>query len=380
MIKKFIKLVRDYYQNKDCIIPLHSPLFKGNEKKYILDTIDSTYVSSVGSYVDKLEEMIINYTGSKFAIATVNGTSALHIALHSLGVGSNHEVITQPLTFVATANAITYTGARPIFLDVDRDTMGLSPRSLENFLSKFTININNKLINKITRKEIKACVPMHTFGIPCRIQEIIEICDKYKISVVEDSAESLGSKVNNKHTGTFGTLGIFSFNGNKIITSGGGGIIIANDKKLAMLIKHLTTTAKVQHTWEYYHDQIGYNYRLPNLNAALACAQLEQLNDFIVEKRNLSNLYQFFFKNSKVIFKSETINTSSNYWLNTIEFKDINQRNKFLETTNKYKIMTRPAWQLLTTLPMYKDCLCDALENAKYLSDRLVNIPSSVRQ
>jgi len=380
MISSFLNILREHYvaQQND-FIPLHTPIFQGNEKKYLLDTIDSTFVSSVGAYVDRFEEMMKEITDSKFAVATVNGTSALHIALHSIGVGLGNEVITQPLSFVATVNAIRYLGADPIFLDVDRDTMGLSPNSLEKFLKNFTKWDDGKLINTESNNEIKACIPMHTFGYPCRIEEIVAICDRYHLTVIEDSAESLGSTVKDKHTGTFGKLGIFSFNGNKTVTCGGGGALVTNDIDLGKRIKHLTTTAKVPHKWEYFHDELGFNYRMPNLNAALACAQLEQLDGFLKEKRKLSDLYKEFFKNSEIIFKSEIKNTTSNYWLNTIEFKDLLDRDEFLKVTNENKVMTRPAWNLLNTLPMFKNCITDSLENAKYLVDRLVNIPSSVK-
>jgi perosamine synthetase len=380
MISPFVNFIRDHYQvSESDFIPLHAPIFQGNEKKYLLDTIDSTFVSSVGAYVDRFEEMMKSITGAKYAIATVNGTAGLHISLHVLGIGNRDEVITQALSFVATANAIKYTGADPVFLDVDRDSMSLSPQALGIFLEKECKIENDNVINKRTGKSIKAIVPMHTFGNPGRILEIIKIGDQYKIPVVEDSAESLGSFVDRQHTGTFGKLGIFSFNGNKTVTCGGGGAVVTNDDRLGKRLKHITTTAKVSHAWEYSHDELGFNYRMPNLNAALACAQLEQLEGFLEEKRDLSNKYQRFFKDTSILYKQELLNSKSNYWLNTIELPTQQDKNEFLTITNKYKVMTRPAWNLLNTLPMYKNCMTDSLENAKYLVDRLVNIPSSVR-
>lgn len=379
MFEKFITFIRDYYQIEKELIPLHAPFFNGNEKKYVIETIDSTFVSSVGAFVDKFEEMMKQITGAEFAVATVNGTSALHIALHSIGVSYNDEVITQPLSFVATTNAISYTGAKPVFLDVDKDTMSLSPEALQKFLEKNSIYKDGVLINKVTGKKIKACVPMHSFGFPGKIEEIIKVCENYKIPVVEDSAESLGSYSNGKHTGVFGKLGIFSFNGNKTVTCGGGGAVVTNDVELGKRIKHITTTAKMPHPYEYFHDEIGFNYRMPNLNAALACAQLEQLDKFLTSKRALADRYEEFFKSTSVQFIKEKQNAKANYWLNTILLKDKKERDEFLKFTNDQKVMTRPAWQLLNTLPMFQSCQTDGLENAKWLADRIVNIPSSVK-
>lgn len=379
MYDSFISFVREQYNNKEGIIPLHAPVFFGNEKKYVLDTIDSTFVSSVGAYVDKFEEMMRQITGAEFAVATVNGTSALHIALHSIGVSYEDEVFTQPLSFVATANAISYTGAKPIFLDVDRDTMSLSPDSLKRFLEKNAGIKNGFVTNKTTGKKIKACVPMHTFGFPGRIEEIADICESFNIPLVEDSAESLGSYSNGKHTGIFGKLGVFSFNGNKTVTCGGGGAVVTSDIELGKRIKHITTTAKMPHPYEYFHDEIGFNYRMPNLNAALACAQLEQLDKFLESKRKLADEYEQFFRSTQIRFIAERQNTKANYWLNTILLNDKKERDEFLKFTNDSKVMTRPAWQLLNTLPMFQSCQADDLENAKWLADRIVNIPSSVR-
>jgi len=360
-------------------IPLHEPKFFGNEKKYVNEAIDSTFVSSVGKYVTKLEEMVAEFVGAEYAIATSNGTSALHVALKLLGVDENCEVITQPLTFIATANAISYCNAKPIFVDVDRDTLGLSPKKLEQFLEEFaTLNENGECINKATNKTIKACVPMHTFGHPCKIDEIVEICDRYNIAVVEDAAESLGSYYKNKHTGTFGKVGVFSFNGNKIITTGGGGMIVTDDKALAKRAKHITTTAKVFHPYEYIHDEIGYNYRLTNLAAALGVAQMENLDVFVEKQRELANLYDEFFKESDIDFIKEPKDAKSNYWLNAILLKNRDQRDKFLKYTNENAIMTRPIWRLMNKLEMFKECQCGDLNNAQWLEDRVVNISSSV--
>ena len=376
MFNEFIGFVRRIFNTKKNI-PLHEPKFIGNEKKYLNKCIDTTYVSSVGKFVDKFEKKISKYTGAKYAIATTNGTSALHVSLILAGVEKNDEVITQPLNFIASCNAISYCKARPIFIDVDKDTMGLSPDALRSFLEKNTKIKNKKCINKKTNKIIKACVPMHSYGHPCRIDEIKKILKKYHIFLIEDAAESLGSYYKSKHTGTFGKLGIISFNGNKIITSGGGGCIITNDKVLAKKAKHLTTTAKVPHKWDFMHDMVGYNYRMPNLNAALLVAQLEKLNTFIISKRKLAKKYEIFFKNTDYNFFKEPKNCKSNYWLNSIVFKDKIQRNKFLNESNSNGVMTRPIWILMNKLPMFANAQCDDLRNAKWLHERVVNIPSS---
>jgi aminotransferase in exopolysaccharide biosynthesis len=377
-MQNLVNFIQNIYNTKD-FIPLHEPRFIGNEKKYLNDCIDSTFVSSVGKYVDMFEEKFAKKVGAKYAIATVNGTSALHISLLLCDVQRDDEVITQALTFIATCNAIDYIGAKPIFVDVDLDTMGLSPKSLEIFLEKNCEVKNNQCINKTTNKIIKACVPMHTFGHSCKIEEIRYICDTWCIALVEDSAESLGSYYKNKHTGTFGKLGAFSFNGNKIITSGGGGVIVTDDESLAKKAKHLTTTAKIPHPYEYRHNMIGYNYRMPNLNASLLVAQLEQLDNFVESKRKLANKYEEFFKNHDDIeFIKEPQDSKSNYWLQAIILKDIKKRDEFLKFTNKNGVMTRPIWKLMNELEMFKDSQCDELKNSKYLEQRVVNISSSV--
>lgn len=378
MFNDFIDFVKKIYGNKK-EIPLHEPKFIGNEKKYLKDCIDTTFVSSIGKYVDKFEKKIAKYTGAKYAVATTNGTSALHVSLILAGVEQDDEVITQPLNFIASCNAISYCNAKPIFIDVDRDTMGLSPDALNLFLKNNTLIKNKKCINKRTKKIIKACVPMHSYGHPCRIKEIKKILKKYYIFLIEDAAESLGSFYNNKHTGTFGELGVISFNGNKIITAGGGGCIITNNKVLAKKAKHITTTAKVTHKWDFNHDSVGYNYRMPNLNAALLVAQLENLNSFIKNKRILAKKYEVFFKKTNYNFFLESKNSQSNYWLNSIVLKNKKKRNQFLEKTNSKGVKTRPIWKLMSDLKMFKDCQIGSLKNAKYLQDRVVNIPSSVR-
>jgi perosamine synthetase len=378
MFENVINFIQETYQTKN-YIPLHEPQFVGNEKKYLNECIDSTFVSSVGKFVDEVEQKMAKYIGAKYAVAMSNGTSALHISLILGGVEQNDEVITQSLNFVASCNAISYCNAKPIFIDVDKDTMGLSPSALKYFLENNTTVINKHCMNNKTNKVIKACVPMHSYGHPCKIDKIKEICDEYHIFLIEDAAESLGSIYKNKYTGTFGQLGTISFNGNKTITAGGGGCIITDDKVLAKRAKHLTTTAKVPHKWDFNHDMIGYNYRMPNLNAALLVAQLEKLNDFIVNKRNLANNYETFFNNMELNFFKEPKDSKSNYWLNCIILKDKRQRDQFLEETNSNKIMTRPIWTLMNKLPMFKDAQCDDLKNSEWLSKRVVNIPSSVR-
>ena len=377
MFEKEIDFIQDIYQTKD-FIPLHEPRFIGNEKKYLNECIDSTYVSSVGKFVDEFEKKLAQYVGAKYAIATTNGTSALHIALLLANVVKNDEVITQPLTFVATCNVISYCGAAPIFIDVDKDTMGLSPIALQKFLESNTTIKNQQCVNNTTGEIIKACVPMHTFGHPCRIDEIKDICDKYYISLVEDAAESIGSFYKEKHTGTYGQMGVISFNGNKIITGGGGGCIITDDEALAKKAKHLITTAKVPHKWEYTHNMIGYNYRMPNLNAALLISQLENLKTFLSSKRSIAMAYKEFFKDKPYGFVEEPTNSQSNYWLNSIILQDKEERDLFLHETNSKGVTTRPIWTLMNKLNMFQGSQCGELSNAEWLEQRVANIPSSV--
>lgn len=378
MFNDTINFIKRLY-NSDSFIPLHEPRFFGNEQKYLKECIDSTFVSSVGKFVDKFELEVAKFTGAKHAIATVNGTAALHIALLMAGVKRDDEVITQPLTFIATCNAISYIGANPVFVDVDRDTLGLSPEKLEHFLAKNTEIINNECINKITKKRIKAVIPMHTFGLPISMDELLGVCNKYGLVVVEDAAESLGSFYKGKHTGTYGLLGTLSFNGNKTITTGGGGMIVTNDAILAKKAKHITTTAKVPHRWDFEHDLIAYNYRLPNLNAALGCAQMESLAEFLDNKRELASIYKTYFDDKSEHFIDEPENTKSNYWLNALIMTDKHTRNIFLKETNDNGVMTRPVWKLMNKLHMYSSAQTGNLENAIWLEERVVNIPSSVR-
>jgi perosamine synthetase len=376
-IESIIKFIRNLYKTED-LIPLHAPVFNGNEEKYVIDTIHSTYVSYVGGYVNKFEEKIAEYTGSKYAIATVNGTSALHIALILARVQEGDEVITQPITFVATCNTIKYCNAYPVFIDISLKTLGMDPKSLEKFLVEFTEIRNGYTYNKKTGRRIKACVPVHVFGHPVEIDEIVEICEKYNIVVIEDAAEALGSFYKNKHAGTFGDIGILSFNGNKIITTGGGGMILTDDETLAKKAKHITTTAKVVHPYEYFHDEIGYNYRMPNINAALGLAQLENLENFVKIKRWIAQEYKKFFDEIGIKFFTEPENSRSNYWLNAIILSDKIERDKFLKITNENGIQTRPVWTLMYKLPMYKDCFKIETPNAEYIEERLINIPSGV--
>jgi aminotransferase in exopolysaccharide biosynthesis len=378
-VSDFISFVRSIYNTND-FIPLHEPRFIGNEKEYVSNTIDSTFDSSVGAYVDQFEKQFAEITHTDKSVAIVNGTSALQVALRLVGVKQGDEVITQALTFVATANAIRYNGADPLFLDVDSDTMGLSPLAIKSFLENYCQIKNGDCYNKLTGKKISACVPMHTFGFPVRITEIIEICKSWNIPVVEDAAEALGTTFKNRPAGSFGACGIFSFNGNKIITSGGGGAIVTNSIDLGEAAKYLTTTAKKPHKFEYFHDQMGYNYRMPNLNAALLCAQLENLSTFVDIKRETAKRYEEFFKGSQIRFKKEPNESRSNYWLISVELDSKKERDSFLNETNNNGIMTRPAWQLMYKLPMYEDCYRDEQTNAEYLQDRIVNIPSSVIQ
>lgn len=377
MFEPVIDFVRDIYKT-DQFIPLHEPRFWGKEKEYLNNCIDSTFVSSVGEYVDKFEKEIAEFTGAEYAVATVNGTAALHIALLLAGIGQGDEVITQALTFVATCNAINYTGAHPILVDVDKDTFGMSPQKLEEFLEANTEIKKGKCYNIKSGRAIKAVVPMHTFGLPARLEKLQEVCNKYNLKLIEDAAESLGSYRNGKHTGTFGWIGTLSFNGNKIITTGGGGMILTNNAELAKRAKHITTTAKVPHKWEYRHDEVAYNYRLPNINAALGCAQMEQLPTFIKHKRELAESYRVFFENQGIQFVTEPRGTRSNYWLNAVLLKDREERDSFLKETNEKGVMTRPAWQLMNELSMYKGVQCGDLSNSEWLEARIVNIPSSV--
>jgi degT/dnrJ/eryC1/strS family aminotransferase len=379
-IPETIAFIRDLYGEKDAFIPLHAPTFAGNEKKYLEECIDTTFVSSVGKFVDLFEQKVAEYTAAKYAVVCVNGTNALHIALKLSGVEEGDMVITQPLTFIATTNAIVYAGAVPAFVDVDKDTMGLSPTSLERFLQDNAQLRNGTCYHKQTGRRIKACLPMHTFGHACRIEEILAICEHYHIAVVEDAAEAMGSYYKGKHLGTFAPIGAISFNGNKTITTGGGGMILTNDETIAHRAKHLTTQAKLPHAWEFVHDEIGYNYRMPNINAALGVAQLEQLNGFLANKRATAEAYKAYFEKQGIAFFAERENEKCNYWLNAIILKDKEERNAFLTEANAQGVMSRPIWQLMNRLPMFVNCERGDLSNAEWLEARVVNIPSGVRK
>ena len=411
-LQNITAFIRFTFHEPNDFIPLHDPRFIGNEKKYLMECINSNFVSSVGEFVGRFEQKCAEYTGAKYAIAAMNGTAALHIALLLAGVKREEEVITQALTFIATANAISYTGAKPVFIDVDKETMGLSPSALASWLQdnvemhpptlspshSLTLSSSHPLtlssshpltlsssqlssslfpFNKKTKRRIAACVPMHTFGHPVKLDELQAVCARYNIPLIEDAAESIGSYYRGRHTGTFGKLGILSFNGNKIITTGGGGMILTDDEQLAKMAKHLTTQAKVPHQWEFVHDHIGYNYRLTNVNAALGCAQMESLDYLLLLKRKLAEQYKEFFKNTEFKFFEEPENCKSNYWLNAIITKDRSQRDELLQYTNKNGVMTRPIWELMNRLPMFADCQTDGLKISNWLADRVVNIPSS---
>lgn len=375
---EIIAFIRNLYNNPDGFVPLHAPIFIGNERKYLGECIDTTYVSSVGRFVDSFEKETASYTGAVAAVVCLNGTNALHLALMLGGVKRNDEVITQPLTFIATANAISYCGAHPVFIDIDKETLGLSAEALSEFLETQTEFIGNACYNKYSKRKISACVPMHTYGHPCRIDKIVDICRKHKIVVIEDAAESMGSLYKDIHTGLFGEIGVLSFNGNKIITTGGGGMLLFKDKALAKYAKHLSTQAKVPHQWEFVHDEIGYNYRMPNINAALGLAQLEKLEDYIKIKRSIAERYRHFFATIDIRFFAEPSDSRSNYWLNCILLNDKKERDLFLKYTNDNNVMTRPAWELMNNLLMFRNAQCGSLSNAEWISNRLVNIPSSV--
>ena len=376
LIDIFIKKVKKIYGNE--YIPLHRPVFDNKEKIYTNEAIESNFVSSVGKKVDEFENMFAAFTNSKYAISTVNGTSALHAALKLCNVLPGDEVITQSLTFIATCNAISYLDAKPIFIDVDRDSMGLSPESLNKFLVTNAKKEKGITINKKTGAKIAACVPMHSFGMPCRISEIKKICSEWNIRLIEDCAESLGSYYMGKHTGNFGDFGIFSFNGNKIITTGGGGMLVTNNEELALKAKHITTTSKIPHKYKFIHDEVGFNYRMPNINAAIGCAQMEKLDRFLAIKKEIASEYEDFFSNLEVEYVGNYENAESNFWLNTILMESCSQRDYFLNITNDKDIMTRPAWTLMNKLTMFKDCQHDDLKNSQLLEDKIVNIPSSV--
>lgn len=375
--KEITDFVHDLYANRD-FVPLSVPLFAGNEKKYLEECIDTTFVSSVGPFVDRFEKDIASYTGAARAVVCVSGTNALHMSLLLSGVERDDEVLTQALTFIATCNAISYIGAHPVFLDVDRETLGLSPSAVRAWLENNAELREDGCYNRRTGRRVKACVPMHTFGHPVRIKELVTICEKWHIQVVEDAAESIGSLYEGQHTGTFAPIGALSFNGNKTITTGGGGMLLFQDAAVGEHAKHLTTQAKIPHRWEFRHDEVGYNYRMPNINAALGCAQLENLDRYIESKRGIAAAYARFFQDMPgVQFFTEPKGCRSNYWLNAIILEDRAARDEFLEFSNDHGVMTRPVWELMNRLPMFEHCENDGLANSIWLADRIVNIPSS---
>lgn len=397
MYEKTIDFIKDLYGSQN--VPLSVPKFVGNEKKYLNECIDTTFVSSVGKFVDRFEDDMATYTGAKRAVVCVSGTNALHMSLMLVGVKRDDEVLTQALTFIATCNALSYIGAHPVFIDVDKSTMGLSPDAMKEWLQKNGEVRKNTRINELdkshdfayhedeyacynknTGRRIKACVPMHTFGHPVRIEEIAALCKEWHIELVEDAAESIGSKYKGQHTGTFGKIGAISFNGNKTITTGGGGMMLFNDEELGAYAKHITTQAKIPHRWEFRHDHIGYNYRMPNINAALGCAQLENLDAYVADKRATAAAYAEYFKNVVGIeFFTEPEYCFSNYWLNVVILPDHDKQLEFLQETNDNGVMTRPIWELMNRLPMFDKCENDGLKNTIFFADRVVNIPSSVR-
>lgn len=379
MYSDIVNFIHQLYKTDD-FVPLHAPLFIGNEKKYLNECIDTTFVSSVGKFVDRFEEEVAAYTGAKKAVVCVSGTNALHMAMMLVGVERNDEILTQALTFIATCNAISYIGAHPVFIDVDKETLGLSPKAVKVWLEKNAELKGGTCYNKNTGRRVKACIPMHTFGHPVKIDELVGICNEWHIELVEDAAESMGSFYKGQHTGTFGKVSAISFNGNKTITTGGGGMLLFQDEELGSIAKHLTTQAKVPHRWEFVHDHIGYNYRMPNINAALGCAQMENLERYVQDKRETAVAYNELFKHiSDISFFTEPENSRSNYWLNVVILKDKNAQQAFLEYTNDHGVMTRPIWELMNRLEMFKHCETDGLANTMWLADRIVNIPSSVR-
>ncbi len=379
MYNKVVNFIKDLYGAQN-LVPLAAPLFCGNEKKYLSECIDTTFVSSVGKFVDRFENETAKYTRCKRAVVCVSGTNALHMSLILAGVERDDEVLTQALTFIATCNALSYIGAHPVFIDVDRDTMGLSPVAVREWLATNSEQKKGECYNKNTGRRVKACVPMHTFGHPVHLDELVEVLKEYNIELVEDAAESIGSLYKSKHTGTFGKVGVLSFNGNKTITTGGGGMMLFNDEELGAYAKHITTQAKMPHRWEFRHDHIGYNYRMPNINAALGCAQLEHIEEYVASKRETAKAYEEFFKEiPEIEFFVDTPETRSNYWLNVVILKDKDAQLNFLEFTNDNGVMTRPIWELMNRLPMFEKCENDGLKNSLWFADRVVNIPSSVR-
>lgn len=380
MFKQLISDMRRVQNFREGPVSLHAPIFMGNEKKYLIDAVDSTFVSSVGAYVNNMEHMLEEYTGAARAVVCVNGTSALEVALHIIGVEYGEYVITQSISFVATANAISHTGAKPIFIDIDPINLGMSPLALRTFLEESCRVEDRKCVLKENGRRVAACVPMHTFGLPCAIDEIADICAEWHIELIEDAAEALGSWYKEKHCGRFARLGCLSFNGNKTVTTGGGGAVLTDNLELGKLVKHLTTTAKLPHKWEYRHDHVAWNFRMPNINAALGCAQMEMLETILERKRWRAERYAELIHSTPWTFIREPKNSRSNYWLCAILFNNRTERDTFLTETYNSDFMTRPVWTPLNTLPMYENCICGDLSTANDIANRLVNIPSGFNQ
>jgi len=374
--REFAENIKKLY-GKD-FVALHEPTFNEKEIEYVTDCVKTGWVSSVGSYVTRFEEDLAKFMGVKRAVAVVNGTAALHIALKIVGVKANDEILIPSLTFIATANAVAYLQAVSHFVDVNEETLGVDPLKLEKYLDEIGEFRQGELYNKQTNRRIKALVPMHTFGHPCMMDELVALCDKYKLELVEDAAESLGSYYKGQHTGTFGKVSAISFNGNKIVTTGGGGAILTDDEKLADYAKHLTTTAKIPHRWDFVHDETGYNYRMPNINAALGCAQLEKIQEFIEQKRDLTKFYENLVENIEGIrlFK-EPVNTKSNYWLQVILLDEQYNRDEVLNFLNEQGVMSRPIWMPMHELKIYKECPKMDLSVTERLKHTVINIPST---
>ncbi|MBD5406889.1 MAG: LegC family aminotransferase [Treponema sp.] len=370
--------IKSLYPDMNPVL-LHCPQFFGNEKKYLNECIDTKFVSYVSHFVTDMEEHIQRITGAKYAVAMVSGTEALHMALLSAGVQTGEEIVTQSLTFAATSAAIVHCGAAPVYVDVDEDTLGMSSAALRQFLEQHTVQKNGACVNRNSGRVISACVPMHTFGHPCRIDEIKTVCDEYNITLIEDSAESLGSFYKGRHTGTFGKIGILSFNGNKTITTGGGGMVITDDESLASRARYLSTTAKQPSRWEFLHTEAGYNLRMPGINAAVGCAQLECFEQILANKRETARMYQEFFAGMGITCVKEPKDSRSNYWLNAILLDSLEEREDFLEFANANGVQTRPIWKLMHKLPPYKAYERTELPVSEMLESRIVNIPSSVR-
>ena len=376
---RIIEFIKDLYPGENPV-PLHAPRFRGREKEYLADCIDSTFVSYVGAYVTRFEEDMCAFTGAARAVAMVNGTAALHLALITCGVGQGDDVITSPLTFVGTCNGIAHSGAQPCFADIDLDSLSLSPEAVDEFLSKTAQRGGDgQAYNKHTGRRIAACMPVHVFGHVARMPEIMDVCGAWNIQVIEDAAESLGSYLGDRHTGVFGRMAVLSFNGNKVVTTGGGGMIITDNAELAARARHLSTTAKKAHAWEFNHDMVGYNYRMPNVNAAIGCAQMESLPVALDDKRATAALYHEFFAGLGIPALKEREGTRCNYWLNAFFAENRASRDAFLALAKENNVQARPVWTLMTRLPMYNRCPSGPCPNSEWAESRLINIPSSVR-